>query len=546
MANALLSGVSGLKAHQNMLDVAGNNLANVNTLAFKGSRVTFAELLGQTVREASQPTGSTGGRNPLEIGGGVTLASVDRVMKQGSLYNTGQSLDMAIEGEGYFVLNDGQRDVYTRAGTFSVDASNYLVDSTTGFRVQRIGYEGVAEGFQDPASANIRIPFDATLPSRATESVTFSGSLTAGEDRPTTNLLTSGMQYSVDGSPVSDEALLADLDQASGLAVGDEIRITGTDRAGADVDVVFTVADTAADTVGDLLAAVEGAFAGTTASLVNGQIQVADNETGYSRTDVMLDYSGAGSFELPDYFRVLTAGGQAVQNTDVEIFDSQGVGHILSASFVRTSDPNAWDLVLTNMTGGVEALADRRIENVTFNSSGAYAGVDGDDPSFEVVFANDPGTTRTVTMNLGTIGGFDGVCLSGGDSTVAATDQDGYAAGRLTGLSVTGEGTLIGTFSNGERQDIAALKLATFQNPAGLKSVGNNHYTVSGNSGEPVPTRGLGGNAGAVRGGTLEKSNVEVAAEFVNLIQAQNGFQANARTIRVANELLRELSNLIR
>ena len=103
-----------------------------------------------------------------------------------------------------------------------------------------------------------------------------------------------------------------------------------------------------------------------------------------------------------------------------------------------------------------------------------------------------------------------------------------------------------GLFTNGIRKDLAAIKLATFQNPTGLTSLGNNYFASSGNSGEPVPTQGLSGGAGTVRGGVLEGSNVEIAAEFVNLIQAQNGFQASARTIRVANEILRELANVIR
>jgi flagellar hook protein FlgE len=104
----------------------------------------------------------------------------------------------------------------------------------------------------------------------------------------------------------------------------------------------------------------------------------------------------------------------------------------------------------------------------------------------------------------------------------------------------------VGVFTNGIRKDIAAIRVATFQNPSGLESIGNNFLTASANSGEPVPTKGLSGGAGAIHGGTLEGSNVEVAAEFVNLIQAQNGYMANARTIRVTNDMLRELTGLIR
>jgi len=152
MADAMLAAVSGMKAHQSMIDVAGNNLANVNTSAFKSSRVRFSDLLSETLKDAAQPSDTIGGMNPQQIGNGTQLASVDKDMTQGSLMTTGQPLDMAIEGDGYFVLNDGQSDVYTRVGAFAVDADFYLVDPGTGYRVQRIGQEGVDEGFQDASS----------------------------------------------------------------------------------------------------------------------------------------------------------------------------------------------------------------------------------------------------------------------------------------------------------------------------------------------------------------------------------------------------------
>ena len=549
MGSALLAGVSGLKAHQKMLDVAGNNLANVNTLGFKSSRVTFSELLSETLREASQPTGTTGGTNPVQIGSGAGLASVDRVMSQGGLVNTGRDLDMAVEGAGYFVLNDGQRDVYTRVGAFAVDSQNYLVDPGTGYRVQRIGYLGVAEGFQNATDNNIAIPYAMTLPAKPTENITYSGNLSADVAEPTTNLLSAGLLYTAGGAPVSAVTKLTDLDQVTGLADGDQIGIAGFNRAGAAVSTNYTIVDAAVDTLGDLLGAISTAYSGSTANIVNGQIQLEDDAPGYSKTDLLLAYTGAGTFELPKYFRVLTPGSEGMQNIDVEAFDSQGIGHVMSASFVKTSTANTWDLLLTSITGGIVTLDDRRISGITFLTDGSYGGMGGTPPdaqSFTITFANDPGTPRTITMDFGTIGENDGVTLTGGNTTVSARGQDGYASGQLTALTASREGTMMGMFTNGIRKEIAAIKMATFQNPAGLTALGNNYVGASGNSGDPVPTTGLSGGAGAVRSGSLEESNVEIAGEFVNLIQAQNGFQASARTIRVANEILRELSGLIR
>ena len=127
-----------------------------------------------------------------------------------------------------------------------------------------------------------------------------------------------------------------------------------------------------------------------------------------------------------------------------------------------------------------------------------------------------------------------------------AREQDGYAAGSLSTVSVNNGGILIGAFSNGIKKDIATLQVALFQNTSGLESVGNGYFIPSANSGQAVPTEAMNAGAGSIHGGALEKSNADVATEFVNMIQAQNGFQANARTIRVANDILRELSGLIR
>jgi flagellar hook protein FlgE len=545
MSDALLAGVSGLRAHQTMLDVAGNNLANVDTFGFKSSRVTFGELLSQTMREATQPTANVGGTNPQQVGAGVKVASIDRNMDQGNLIFTGQSLDVAIEGSGYFTLSDGQKDVYTRVGAFAVDAGFYLVDPSSGCRVQRIGSEGVAEGFQNASSDNIRIPYDVALPAKATQSVNFTGNLSPDSTTvAATNLLSSGIPYTVSGGMASQDTLLSDLDQATGIAAGDTIRITGTTTTGTAVDTPFTLA--AGSTIGDLINAITAAFPGSTATLSNGEIRLSDSKAGYSQTDLNLTYTGGGTFTTPNYFKVLQAGGEEVRNTNVEIFDSQGIGHVLSVSFVRTKTPNNWDIVLGSMTGD-GYINSRRIQGVTFGGDGAYTGLlGGGDPTFSLRFGSGAGSVQDIQLNLGNVGQFDGLSQFGGASTVAANGQNGYEAGRLSSLSVSRDGVLVGMFTNGIRQDVAALKLTTFQNPAALESVGGGMFTASANSGDPLPTKAQSGGAGAVNGGSLEKSNVDMASEFVNLIQAQNGYQANARTIRVTNDMLQQLANIIR
>ena len=662
MSDALLSGVSGLLVHQTMLDVAGNNLANVNTTAFKASRVSFAELLSETMREASQPTADTGGTNPVQVGSGVMVARVDRDVTQGSMVTTSQPLDMAIEGNGYFVLKDGDRPLYTRMGSFAVDGLYYLVDPATGYRVQ------------STLENDIRIPYDVPLPAQITTQITYTGNLSADEVNPTTNQLAAGIQYTKDGVSVGMSTLLSEMDQSSGLVTGDVINITGTRRDGTPVSDAltistdpttnllnsiqrYTVGGTAAvgtdllsaldqatglvaldtiliqgtdsdgtavnatytltgiSTLGDLLTAISGAYSGAAASisdgeilltdtaaeasqttlgltydgdgtlavpasftrivtggegttvgdlltainlafadpldrtdqwsvtsLSNGGINLTDSSSGYSQTDLNLtmDPDSAGTIELPQYFEIVSAGGVSCKNTSIEIFDSLGIGHVVSASFVRTNEPNTWDMLLTGATGDV-ALEDRRVEGITFLSNGSL-GPMNDAASFQVRFGNN--SASTITLNLGSPSKFDGLSQFGGTSTASPNWQDGYASGSLSSMSVSRDGTVVGLFSNGIRRNLDSIGLVTFQNPAGLQSAGNNYFESSPNSGVAIPSNALLG-GGALRGGSLEKSNVNTAVEFVNLMQAQNGFQANARTIKTANDMLRELTQLI-
>jgi flagellar hook protein FlgE len=162
-----------------------------------------------------------------------------------------------------------------------------------------------------------------------------------------------------------------------------------------------------------------------------------------------------------------------------------------------------------------------------------------------VTFGYDS-TPQEIEVNMGTPGQFDGLTQFAGDSTAVAREQNGYEAGRLSTVSVNNEGILIGSFSNGVKKNIAKLQIALFQNASGLESVGDGYYTPSANSGEAIATQAMSGGAGTIHGSALEKSNADVASEFVNLIEAQNGFQANSRTIQVANQVLKELTNLIR
>ncbi len=692
MSFALSSGVTGLQAHQQMLDVAGNNLANVDTTSFKSSRILFSELLSETIRKASQPSTSSGGTNPVQMGSGVGVSGIVRNMSQGNIVNTGNPLDMAIEGEGYFVLSDGQQSVYTRAGAFAVDSWSMLVDPATGYRVQRIGSEGEADGFQTAGNSNVQVPYNVAMAAKASSEVTVAGNLSADATMTNaqTNVMTANKALTVsNGTMATSSELLVDLDQFSGTTLTNaSITVSGMAHDGTALSGnnkltasdAFTVSSAAADgttalsaldqygagtltsatitvtgfnhdgtalsdgtplsvtnttTIDELISHINtvldaggtagangvaslvngrvvvtdaaggysqsamtltfansgtatltmpGSFAAAgplavtntttvddlinninsvlgssgTAALVNGKIVITDADSGYSKSDIRLTFAneaagtGAAAMELPTYFEMTTIGGEEVKNVNITVYDSQGGQHVLSGAFVRTDTANTWDMVLSSITGDVAALTpgNRRIEGLKFNASdGSFAGLDStiaDSSQFTIAFAHDPANPQTINIMMGQVGQLDGLTQFAGNSTAVAREQDGYGAGRLSTVSVNKDGILIGAFSNGVKKNICALQIALFQNTSGLENVGGNYFIPSANSGGAVATQALTGGAGSVHGGSLEKSNADVATEFVNLINAQNGFQANSRTIRVATDILQELATLIR
>ena len=554
MSFALAAGVTGLQAHQKMLDVAGNNLANVNTTAYKSSRITFSELLSETIKNASQPTGRIGGTNPQQMGSGVGVAGISPNMTQGSIVNTGNPLDLALEGEGYFVVSDGTQDVYTRAGAFAVDANGNLVDPSTGYVVQRIGSIGEADGFQAPGDSNIKVPYDVAMPAQATSQITLAGNLSANGNLEVvqTNVLKSNIALKTTSDDIATASTtLAELSAGTWDAAA-VMTVTGIDHGGTAIGPTNISID-GATTIDNILTNMNTILgADADATFENGKFVITDAQNGYSKSDFNIEFTNAGTaaIEMPGYFEVATVGGDEVKNVNITVFDSLGSARVLSGALVRTDVENSWDMVLTSITGDVEELSfdDRRISDITFNQSdGSFAGISGADNSeFTIAFGHDALNPQTIELTLGTVGQMDGLTQFDGSSTAVARDQDGYEAGSLSTVSVNNEGILIGSFSNGIKKDIAAVQVALFQNPAGLEAVGGGYYIGSANSGEAVSTQAMNGGAGSIHGGSLEKSNADVASEFVNLIEAQNGYQANARTIKVANEILNELTNLIR
>ena len=203
MIRSLFAGVSGLRNHQTFMDVIANNIANVNTVGFKRGRITFKESLSLLLKGAQSATAELGGKNPLQIGLGMTVGSIDQIFSQGNLEATGQVTDLAIQGDGFFVVKDGARAFYTRAGNFQLDAKGRLVSPSTGFILQGKTANNRGKIAEGTPVGDITLPFGQKTPAQATSSVGFAGNLDAGGVSKGT-VMTSDNLYAIETDGSSD------------------------------------------------------------------------------------------------------------------------------------------------------------------------------------------------------------------------------------------------------------------------------------------------------------------------------------------------------
>ena len=438
MLRSMFSAISGLKAHQTKLDVAGNNIANVNTVGFKSSTTVFEDTLSQVLRNGSAPNGQTAGTNPAQVGLGVKVAGITTNFGQGSTQNTGRASDFMISGDGFFVTQQGNQQLYTRAGSFDLDGVGNLVtpDGAT-----LLGWQADAAGNIDANGGMVplKVTQGQVLAPVATSGAAVSGNLSASA--------------AVGGPAVTSQITMFD-----GLGNAHQVSVTLVKKANAAPAIPATTTPPAP---------------AVPAVLDTWTMTLAEGTNVLSSSDVTFDGTGATAGQI-------------------------------------------------NTPAG---------KSVTFTPSTLTT------PSTAVT--SWPGT---VTLDLSALSQF------GGASTAAAKTNagSGSALGTLESYSLSNDGTIVGLYSNGLRQPIGKLALATFTNPGGLEKAGNSSYRAGDNSGNPlIGSAGTGGR-GTLSAGALEMSNVDLAEEFTGLIVAQRGFQANSRVITTSDEILQDLVQLKR
>jgi flagellar hook protein FlgE len=606
MMRSMYSGVAGLKTHQTKMDVIGNNIANVNTVAYKSQSVTFSELMYQTTQAASGANAVTGtaGINARQIGLGVKTGAINTAINsQGASQTTNNPFDIRLTGDAFFIVSNGQDNFFTRDGSFYVDGLGNLAMTSNGYNV--MGWQVDPETMeikQDTVSAlRIMSADNMTYPPEATEKATVSGIL----DKNDTNITSSsgktmnlmfydnlGYSYTAklvlkdtdeDGlytvtvggivdsnndpveipdtlapnilstqGPFDTATLIAALNNTSVFA-GNNLVYTGADNAELGLtsgDVVYTRNQSAAPDWNKITAALTaaGLTGVTTENLQTLRFSYVD-KTGtspqtleFTITDVLNDTS----FVLGDGTTNITA--RQMIDTSIKDHDGNTLATTVTDILTAAGNENASSTTTTNLyynvaTGKFEGIGTRGASHtsITLNISG--------------IQTLNPLTNEYESNFKDVVIDFSNTTMynNSGTSTIAAASGDvnklgtGRKLGNMTGVSIQDDGRIYASYDNGMSKLLGQIAVAEFANASGLEKEGDNLYKSSQNSGE---FDGIGidvkSGGGYMTTGVLEMSNVDLSAEFTEMITTQRGFQANSRIITVSDTLLEELVNLKR
>ncbi len=561
--SALFAAVSGLNANGTNLSIIGNNIANTGTVGFKSSRANFADIVNASLGGASGSTSS---------GIGVFLSGIQSNFTQGSLQTTNNSLDMAVDGNGFFqVKSTSGGFFYTRAGQFNVNKDGDVVNpdglKLQGFQADALGnITGTISDINlstttSPPNATTKLTVSANLDSQSTP-IGLTAKLVSGAAAVTTTAAGNlSFDINLNGDGAKTVTLAAGLTgSALASAIQTAVRaLSAADPYKAAAYSGFTASYDAGTQEYTFNSGMTGApniagSTGTAVVTVNGADTLA---TTMNMTAATSAVSTTGTdFDISD------PTGKSNFSTSLTVYDSLGIGHVLNTYFTKVGT-NTWnynqvtDSSQVTVAAGFASGADALVASgtVSFTTNGAldrestiiYHNAGGDGIDFIGATAGQAIATNfgtSVTTDGGT--GLDMTTQFGSISALVNQSQDGYASGSLQGLSVNTSGLVTGRFSNGQLRTLAQVALARFNNAQGLSKVGKNLLAEAGDSGSPIIGKPDSSGLGRTLSNSLELSNVDLGEEFINLIGAERGFQANARVVTTADNILGELVNLKR
>ena len=557
MMRSMYSAVSGLKTHQTRMDVIGNNIANVNTVAFKSSSVTFSDILYQTTSNASgaNATTGTGGVNAKQIGLGATAAATKvSITTAGASETTGNPFDIRLTDKNstnFFIVNNGSENVFTRSGSFYVDGSGNLCMSSTGYTV--MGWqvdETTGEIRKDTVSA-LRIMQEKNLTSAP---------------EATTQATIAGVLDENDADVKSDAGKVMNLNFYDNLGyqytAKFAIKATGTD--GKYTVELTSILDSNNKNIIDgwSQADISSLFGTVDTNAVVGKYKFADGfKTNGNKIITVTDKDG--EVELTDNGDGTFTGNGATTGTTYnytlsDIYDGLSAtiqGYIANGK--KDEKGNPYNYSIDTATGEVTVTTTKASHELEFDTAtGKFKSI-GNEPKSVTLNLN------SLTNGFNTNGNFSNInvdftqCLNynnSGKSTIGAdagavdgTTGKGRKLGAMTGISIDTNGRIYGTYDNGNTELLGQIAVAQFSNASGLEKVGESCYRTTLNSGE---FDGIGveisADGSSMTTGELEMSNVDLSSEFTSMITTQRGFQANSRVITTSDTLLEELVNLKR
>lgn len=565
MVRSMYSGVSGLRSHQQRLDVIGNNVSNANTYGFKSSRATFRDMFYQNVRNAAQGTSSRGGINPSAIGYGASLSSVDLLMEVSSMTPTGNPLDVAITGEGFLQVMDNDGNIfYTRAGMLDVDpTTGYLVDGN-GYFVLGTQAKDATVGIvgQEPGTSRIKIE----LPT-----------LDAKQASVTKKI--GGKEFTMTASNVGDAGNASiNFSLAYDMPAGEKIEVV---ISGNNIEVnvnptaTFTSVNNFMEMVNTAITDKLGEQhpAGNFTIKMDPSIDMANMADTYPNGEItgeQLIKSDAGPVGggLTLSEDAADRGIQFIAKKLGSAFSANGAAdanpvQMGALTFTKNGagDTATWDIEVngykqTGLTfAALTGAAGVKLERTGGGAGGAAADPNDyfvisipksyfeyDDTTKEYNLPKKPITdlgTATKQRPSGNLGLNAGFQLEGG------TEGGPQTIMNITGFGIGADGTLTGQ-AGGERLIFGRIDLANFDNPKGLQQSGNSYFAETQNSGKPQYAVPGEDGTGALKNSALEMSNVDLANEFSDMITTQRGYQANSRLITVSDTMLEELINLKR
>ncbi len=568
MMRSLYSGVAGLKTHQTRMDVIGNNIANVNTTAYKSSSMTFSELMSQTTQKASGANATTGvgGTNAKQIGLGVKAGAINTaITTQGSAQSTGNPFDIMITGDNFFVVSNGSENFFTRDGSFYVDGAGNLAMTSTGYNVMGWGVDKTTGNIKQDTVTALRIMSSAnmTYPPEATTKANISGILDQNDkdvtsaNGKTVNLnffdargysYTAKFTFKQSGGDKSNEYSmeLNKILDSTGAEI-DISKLKFGNRSQQKMETKVTLNTDAYKWDGKVLKTKDGTT--EVANLADifkadgSLITPADDAAAQKQQKALDAIAKAYGYEgSTDEFLNLYITSTA--NKDKQLTIQDLLGNMMAG---KTTDVLPAD-------GSAITMEGRYFEGTTvvFNKdTGKLESVGGSTTNLNVnaAFSALGGNFSDVTIDLSECTNYD----NKGTSTIGATsgDLDGLGTGRrlgdMIGVSIQKDGMIYASYDNGMTKLLGQIATAAFANASGLEKEGDNLYSATLNSGE---FDGIGvditAGGGYMSTGQLEMSNVDLSSEFTEMITTQRGFQANSRIITVSDTLLEELTNLKR